>query len=159
MNNYNPNYYTSYNPYNQYTQPQMQQAPQMPQSQFQQQQPQMQMQMPQQSIQQFPINVLNGKIVDSADIVKATEVPLGSYGIFPKADMSEIYIKTWNSNGTTSIITFKPTVPEELPPVRENNDIGQVLQKIETLELKLDALIEERAMEKAGKKEMLGNGF
>lgn len=158
MNNYNPGYYTNYSPYSQYAQPQMQQ-PQMPQSQFQQQ-PQMQMQIPQQQpIQQFPVSGLNGKIVDSADIVRATEVPLGSYGIFPKADMSEIYIKTWNSNGTTSIITFKPTVPEELPPVRENNDIGQVLQKIETLELKLDALIEERAMEKAGKKEMLGNGF
>jgi hypothetical protein len=51
---------------------------------------------------------INGKIVDSEDIVKATEVPIGGYGVFPKADLSEIYIKTWNNNGTTSILTYKP---------------------------------------------------
>jgi hypothetical protein len=51
---------------------------------------------------------INGKIVDSEDIVKATEVPIGGYGVFPKADLSEIYIKTWNNNGTTSILIYKP---------------------------------------------------
>lgn len=33
---------------------------------------------------------LNGKFVDNYDIVKVTEVPMGGYGIFPKADLSEI---------------------------------------------------------------------
>lgn len=34
-------------------------------------------------------------MVDSLDVAKATEVPIGGYGIFPKADLSEIYIKSW----------------------------------------------------------------
>lgn len=83
--NYNPNYYNpsySYNiPYNQNVQP-----------------------------QQAQTQTLNGKIVDSKDIVKVTDVPIGSYGIFPKADLSEIYIKSWNNNGTTNIITLAEMV-------------------------------------------------
>lgn len=89
--NYNPNYYNpsySYNiPYNQNMQP-----------------------------QQTQTQTLNGKIVDSKDIVKVTDVPIGSYGIFPKADLSEIYIKSWNNNGTTTPSTSYPT---EMRDVRE----------------------------------------
>jgi hypothetical protein len=39
---------------------------------------------------------LNGKLVDSEDMARVTEVPIGGYGIFPKADLSEVYIKSWN---------------------------------------------------------------
>ena len=45
--------------------------------------------------QQTTTNTLNGKIVESEDIVRATEIPMGSYGVFPKADLSDIYIKSW----------------------------------------------------------------
>jgi len=41
-------------------------------------------------------NGLNGKLVDSEDMARVTEVPIGGYGIFPKADLSEVYIKSWN---------------------------------------------------------------
>jgi hypothetical protein len=37
---------------------------------------------------------LQGKVVDSEEMVKASEVTFGGYGIFPKADLSAIYIKT-----------------------------------------------------------------
>lgn len=84
-------------------------------------------------------NSLNGKIVDSADIVKATEVPIGSYGVFPKADLSEIYIKTWNNNGTTNIITFRPLAPAESEKKNEN-DINTLLEKMTVLENKIDLL-------------------
>jgi hypothetical protein len=39
------------------------------------------------------ISGLQGKVVDGVDMVKATEVMFGGYGVFPKADLSEIYIK------------------------------------------------------------------
>ena len=69
-------------------------------------------------VQQFPIQQqqmgLNGKIVDSEDMVKATEVPIGGYGIFPKADLSEIFVKTWNNNGTTSIVKYAAVAPQTL---------------------------------------------
>lgn len=87
---------------------------------------------------------LNGKMVDSLDIVKATEVPIGGYGVFPKADLSEIYIKTWNQNGTTSILTFKPYIPPE--PITETTsqnkeEINAILEKINNLENKIDAAL------------------
>ena len=102
------------------------------------------MPMPQQQQQSIPQQIpvgLNGKIVDGADMVRATEVPIGSYGIFPKADLSEIYIKSWNNNGTTSIITFIP-VPSEAPVEvqQQDNTIIEILNKINNLEVKIDSL-------------------
>ena len=50
-----------------------------------------------------------GKIVESIDIVKTTDIPMdGNMYYFPKADGSEIYSKAWMPNGQTRILTFKP---------------------------------------------------
>jgi hypothetical protein len=125
MNYYNPGYMNGYQ-YNY-----MPQQPQIQQQQY-----------------------LNGKIVDSADVVKATEVPIGGYGVFPKADLSEVYIKSWNNNGTTSIITFKPASPEPAPAAQNLNDI--LLQKIEGLENKIDSLLKPKDTKKV---EVVKNGF
>ena len=55
-----------------------------------------------------------GKIVDSVDIVKATDIPMdGSMYYFPKADGSEIFGKHWLANGQTRILTFKAILDEE----------------------------------------------
>lgn len=62
---------------------------------------------------------LNGKVVDSVDVARGMEVPLGGYGIFPKADLSEIYIKAWNNNGTTSVTTFRPIIEEQKETIEE----------------------------------------
>lgn len=100
-------------------------------------------------------STLNGKLVDSLDVAKATEVPIGGYGIFPKADLSEIYIKSWNSNGTTSIITFKPITPEENPTSatqQENNISNMLIQKISELENKIDMLIQPKTNNSGVKK-------
>lgn len=84
---------------------------------------------------------LNGKIVDSEDVVKATEVPIGGYGIFPKADLSEIYIKSWNNNGTTSIITFKPIIQEvKEPQIVEDNSL-KIIERLNALDAKIDSLM------------------
>lgn len=125
MNGYNPNAYSAmsypYQQYQQYTNypnymgnPQIQQTQQMPYT-----------------------SGLNGKIVDSEDVVKATEVPIGGYGIFPKADLSEIYIKTWNNNGTTQIVTFKPLLQIE-NKTKESNFSETLMNRINSLEQKID---------------------
>ena len=49
---------------------------------------------------------LLGKVVDGEDVVKATEVPFGGYGVFPKADLSELYIKSWNNDIDICFFTF-----------------------------------------------------
>ena len=86
---------------------------------------------------------LQGKVVDSEDIVKVTDVPVGSYGVFPKADLSEVYIKTWNSNGTTSILTFKPVVNSKTPQEEEKTN-NMLFSKIEELEAKINSFLEQK---------------
>ena len=55
-----------------------------------------------------------GKIVDSVDIVKATDIPMdGSMYYFPKADGSMVFGKQWLANGQTRILTFKASLDED----------------------------------------------
>lgn len=104
---------------------------------------------------------LNGKIVDSEDVVKATEVPIGGYGIFPKADLSEIYIKSWNNNGTTSIITFKPIIQEvkEFQTVEDNS--LKIIERLNALDAKIDSLMMNNvaATAQVAKKEVKGSDY
>lgn len=57
-------------------------------------------------------SMIYGKIVDGIETCKGSEVPIGSYGVYPKGDKSEIYLKSWNNDGTTNIITYVPILPE-----------------------------------------------
>ena len=93
----------------------------------------------QQPIQQstIPQYNLNGKIVDGIEMVKATDIPLGGYGVFPKADLSEVYIKSWNNLGQSNVITYKPIIQQDAPLEVDNS---QLLSKIESLEEKLDQM-------------------
>jgi hypothetical protein len=55
-----------------------------------------------------------GKVVESADIVKVTDIPMdGNTYYFPKADGTEIYSKQFMPNGQTRILTFKPLLDSE----------------------------------------------
>ncbi len=46
---------------------------------------------------------INGRIVNSIEEISANDVPMNTpFSIFPKNDMSEVYIKSWNNNGTIS---------------------------------------------------------
>lgn len=125
--NFNPNSYMGYsytqnmNPYMQPQQQQMQQnfiSPQQPQ-----------------------VPSLNGKIVESKDIVKITEVPMGGYGIFPKADLTEIYVKTWDSNTKQmNTLTYKLENEAELPPIISDSS-SKLLERFNELEQKFDNVI------------------
>lgn len=112
--------------------------PQSQSNQFMMPQQPMMYSQPTQQMPQFPPiqnNTLNGKIVDSIDLVRVTEVPIGGYGVFPKADFSEVYIKAWNPNGTTSIYCFKPCAQQEQPQVTADvyNKILMEIEQLKTL--------------------------
>ena len=83
------------------------------------------------------VSNLQGKVVDGIEIVKATDVPFGSFSVFPKGDFGEIYLKTWNNNGTTQIITYKPVVEEEIKKEEPN----LILEKINNIENQLTDLL------------------
>ena len=87
------------------------------------------------------IAALQGKVVDSVDMVRVNEVPFGGFGVFPKGDLSEIYVKSWNNNGTTQINTYRPIPMEDTREVKENSSRDELLEKINVLNEKLDALM------------------
>ena len=74
----------------------------------------------QQSLQQQPMQMnqqpmsqqiagINGRVVQAVENINANEVPMdGSMAFFPKQDMSEIYVKGWNADGTIRTIVYKP---------------------------------------------------
>lgn len=72
-------------------------------------QPQIQQPMSQQ------IAGINGRVVQAVENINANEVPMdGSMAFFPKQDMSEIYVKGWNADGTINTIVYKPyTTPKD----------------------------------------------
>lgn len=95
----------------------------------------MQQQMQQPIIQQ---NYLSGKIIDSIDTVKVTDIPMdGNSHYFPKADGSEIYAKRWLPNGSTEVSTYTKVV--DVPVEEEKkfdfnlmeNNLNERLKSIE----------------------------
>lgn len=57
---------------------------------------------------------LNGKVVDSADLITANDVPMdGNVAVFPKRDFSEIYAKSWKADGTIQTIVYKPVLEQK----------------------------------------------
>ena len=71
-----------------------------------------------------------GKMVESIDIVKVTDIPMdGNMYYFPQADGQAIYGKKFLPNGQTQILAFKPI---------ENNEVDN--SSTETEKLKLDML-------------------
>lgn len=74
-------------------------------------------QMPLANQQAMPQQIagINGRIVQAVENINANEVPMdGSMAFFPKQDLSEIYVKGWNANGTINTIVYKPyTAPKD----------------------------------------------
>lgn len=88
--------------------------------------------------QQQTQSILNGKVVDSLEVCKVQEIPFGSFGVYPKGDLSEIYVKSWNGDGTTKVIVYKPEVIQET----EKQDVymialNEIKKSIDNLENKL----------------------
>lgn len=103
-----------------------------------------------------------GKMVDSIDVVKATDIPMdGNAYYFPKADGTEVYCKQWLQNGTTRILTFKPVFednPNNLSPDTEkfkislSDEVTEVFMKrFDELEKRIDDLMPKKTAAKAKK--------
>lgn len=108
-------------------------------------QPMPQNQMPTQTYNPF------GKVVESMDIVKVTDIPMdGNMYYFPQADGQAIYGKKFLPNGQTQILAFKPVVENE-PNTLSNDDekdkisalenvLGTIQSDIKTINDKIDKI-------------------
>lgn len=57
---------------------------------------------------------INGKIITEMSQITANDVPMdGSVAFFPKQDLSEVYAKSWNADGTIRTVTYKPVLDNE----------------------------------------------
>ena len=103
-----------------------------------------------------------GKMVDSIDVVKATDIPMdGNAYYFPKADGTEVYCKQWLQNGTTRILTFKPVFednPNNLSSDTEklkislSDEVTDVFMKrFDELEKRIDDLMPKKTVARAKK--------
>lgn len=64
-------------------------------------------------IQQVQQQGIVGKIVNDFSELTANDVPMnGSAAFFPKADGSELQVRSWTPNGTIQTIVYKPIQPE-----------------------------------------------
>ncbi len=136
MNSYQPNYMNQ--PYNPYGFQNMQQ----PLNRYQQPE---QVYMQNQSTYKQRIG-LQGKSVDSIEVVKATDIPLdGSISYFPLVDGSSIVTKQLMQDGTSRMIVYKPVGATPKDNTTENKEIyvteEQLEEKLKTFnneEIKLE---------------------
>ena len=140
-------------------------------------QPNQNMQQPQQPIQPIqPITTnlgLQGKSVDSIDVVKAMDIPLdGSVSYFPLTNGTAIITKQLQQDGTSKTIIYKPIQEEQekkeevkidyltkddLSVFAENNnslknEIGNIRNQIEGISGNINQLMEEMRNFKGGRK-------
>ena len=103
-----------------------------------------------------------GKMVDSIDVVKATDIPMdGNAYYFPKADGTEVYCKQWLQNGTTRILTFKPVFDDnpnnvssdtEKLKISLSDEVTDVFMKrFDELEKRIDDLMPKKTVARAKK--------
>lgn len=122
--------YNTYNPYlNRY---------------YGQQQPQpMEMPIPQQTMPQMAINRLNGKQVDSIEVVKATDISLdGSVNYFPLIDGSAIITKQLMKDGTSKLTIYEPKKEKDIKYVT-SDEFDKKVKDYEELEEQLEDIKKE----------------
>ena len=142
MNNYYPNYNQFYG---------QMQMPKMANAQpIQSVQPMQTMEQyqPQQIYKQIG---LQGKSVDSIDVVKAMDIPLDfSISYFPLTDGSAIVTKQLQTDGTSKTVVYKPIEDKEIanvPKYITKEDLDKEIKKVDNSSIKDDIKTLKRKIE------------
>ncbi|MBQ8044712.1 MAG: hypothetical protein IJ272_11340 [Clostridia bacterium] len=104
----------------------------------------------QQPVEQLSVNtsvqsrsLLNGKSVDSLDVVKAMDIPLdGSISYFPLTDGSAIVTKQLQMDGTSKTVVYKPIEEKNTTKYVTSEDIEVIKKDYEDLKQEIKALEE-----------------
>ena len=95
---------------------------------------------------------LNGEIVDSIDVVKAKNVDMsGNITFYPKSDLSEIYTKQLQPNGTSQINVYVKKDPVEVGAMEQSQTVS-----MDTLNNLITQLKTDISAEINGLKDMVG---
>jgi hypothetical protein len=117
----------------------------------------------QQSIQPQQQAGLSGKFVQAVEQITANDVPMdGSVAVFPKQDMSEIYTKSWNADGTIRTIVYKPYTASQPNTANSSADMSKMkmglsdeateafMARFDSLEKKFDELMPKIVPKRSG---------
>lgn len=103
----------------------------------------MEMPMPQQTMPQMALNRLNGKQVDSIEVVKATDISLdGSVNYFPLIDGSAIITKQLMKDGTSKLTIYEPKKEKDIKYVT-SDELDKKVKNYEELEEQLEDIKKE----------------
>ena len=116
------------------------------------------MQQSMQPVQQ--LSGLNGRIVDNLDSIVASDVPMdGSFAVFPKRDLSEIYIRHWTGEGKIATISFKPILDTQssILPMDDtslrfdelNDALGGLYDKVDNLSNRIDEVLKSKVSQRS----------
>lgn len=148
-----PNYSQMINPYQQMTYSQIN-SPYMERMNYTQQYQQNLQPVPQIQQQVQQQSCIAGKIVQDKDSLVANDVPMdGSVAFFPRQDMSEIYAKQWNADGTIKTVIYRPVIDNAVNS-QGNNQNQQITIPDEVTKVFMD-----RFDELSGKIEQLENSL
>lgn len=92
--------------------------------------------------------------MQAVEQITANDVPMdGSVAIFPKQDMSEIYTKSWNADGTIRTVVYKPYTASKPDVANSSADMSKMkmglsdeateafMARFDSLEKKFDELM------------------
>lgn len=70
----------------------------------------------QQNMQQNQPQGIIGRVVNDFGEITANDVPMnGNAAFFPKADGSELQVRSWTANGTIQTVVYKPVFEQNQP--------------------------------------------
>lgn len=100
---------------------------------------------PYQMPQQVPEQQMYGKIIQSVDSITPNDVPMdGNTAFFPLHDMSAIYAKSWQPDGTIRTRLYKAVLDADvnnLPPNAERAKIDLSEEATEVFMKRFDELV------------------
>lgn len=96
---------------------------------------------------------IQGKIVNDFSEISVNDVPMsGNAAFFPKADGSELQVRSWTANGTIQTVTYKPILeqnssdsanPQQIDFNALNEDVRalreDILARLDSLEKSMSA--------------------
>lgn len=92
---------------------------------------------PQQYVPQYkPTNMIQGKSVDSLEVVKAMDIPLdGTVSYFPLTDGTAIVSKQLQADGTSKTTIYKPVQEEQKEAIKyiTIDELEEVVSQVEDL--------------------------
>lgn len=85
--------------------------------------------------QMAQVPTLTGRFIKSIEEVQPNDVPMnGSAAIFPADDLSVIYARAWNNDGTISTVRYMPVINEDEPDQTQGITLQDLMDQLDNIQ-------------------------